>query len=197
MKTKRFKNMTVIISAVAILLAMGVTAFAANTSSDKAGNGKSAIWNILTDDQKAQLTNDAKTQLQQDLADGKITQEQYDTRLAAIENGEMPFGRGGKGGHGMTEEQKAAAEVMDGKWDSLTDAQKSEIYDLNDQKAGIESQIIDKYLEFGVIDSDTAASMKERIESQKSDIRKNGRMPMVGGRGMKGERPAAGSDIDN
>lgn len=188
MKGKTFKKLAAIVSAAALMTTIGITAFAEDATTTAAttkDSGKTAIWNILTDDQKAQLVSDAKAKLDQNLADGKITQEQYDSRKTAIESGEMPMS--GKGGRQMTEEQKAAKEAQKAKWDALTDAQKAEIYSLYDQKAAIDSKIIDKYLEYGVIDSDTAATMKENVETRKSDMRTNGRMPMCGkgGRGNK------------
>lgn len=194
MKLKGCKKAAAIISIAAITTAMGLTAFATDsTTGTTADNGKSAIWNILTEDQKAQLLADAKTRLAQDLADGKITQEQYDSRLASIESGEMPFGKGGRGGMG----DNTAVSEMKSKWDALTDAQKAEIYTLYDQKTSIESQIVDKYLEFGVIDSETAATMKSNLETQKSDMRTNGRMPMVGGKGSRGPKTSSNSTVSS
>lgn len=184
---KGLKKIAAIISAAAIMLTMCVTAFAADTTASSTNNGRTAIWSILTDEQKAQLVSDAKAKLAQDLADGKITQAQYDERIAAIDSGEMPFG---KRGGAISDERKAATDAMKAKWDALTDEQKAEIYSLYDQKVSIESQIVDKYLEFGVIDTDTAATMKQNLETKKSDMRTNGRMPMAGGRGLRGDKAA-------
>lgn len=47
------------------------------------------------------------------------------------------------------------------KLDGLTDEQKAELEGLQDQMADIQSQIIDKYLEWGLIDEETANRMKE------------------------------------
>lgn len=187
---KGLKRIAAIISAAAIMLTMGVTAFAADTAADSKDNGKTAIWSILTDEQKAQLASDVKAKLAQELADGKITQAQYDERIAAIDNDDMPFG---KRGGARNEEQSAAREAMKAKWDALTDAQRAEIYSLYDEKVAIDSKIIDKYLEFGVIDADTAATMKQNLDTQKSDMRTNGRMPMAGGRGFRGDKTASGN----
>lgn len=97
------------------------------------------------------------------------------------------------GKHGrfaLTDEQKAEMEArkaeMDAiseKWSALTDAQKEEIYSLKDKASDIESQIIDKYLEWGVIDENNAADMKARLAERKTEMRENGRMPMFGGKG--------------
>ncbi len=183
MKRNRFKKAAGFLCAAALVLTMGVTALADDTISTSE-TGRSAMWNILTDDQKAQLVKDIKDRLAGDLAEGRITQEYYDTRISAIESGEMPFGRGGRN-KTMSNEQKAAWDAMKTKWDSLTDEQKAEIYAICDQKSALESQIIDKYLQFGVIDSETAASMKQNLESKKTDMRTNGRMPLLGGRGAR------------
>ncbi len=202
MKNKKFMKIAAIIGAIAILVTVGVSVFAADDDSD-AKNGRSVIWNILTDDQKAQLAAGAKERLDNALADGKITQEQYDAGIVAIESGERPFfgkggfsiGRGGRMNGGMSEEQKAEMEALrekagsvQGKWDALTDDQKEEIYKLRDQGTDIQSQIIDKYLEFGVIDEETAAAMKEKCESRNGALRSSGKMPMFGGKGGRGQR---------
>lgn len=182
---KGMKKIAAIVSAMAIILTMGVTSFAADTTADNTDSGRTSIWSILTDDQKSQLISDAKAKLAQELADGKITQAQYDERITAIDNGEMPFGKRG-GNRGAKD--NAATDTMKAKWDALTDAQKAEIYSLYDEKTAIDSKIIDKYLEFGVIDADTATTMKQNFETKKSEMRTNGRMPMPGGRGFRGDK---------
>lgn len=219
MKTKGFKKVAAIISASALMLTIGLTALATGDTPDSSDDGVPAIekvrparenktWEnnkpekdiVFTDEQKAQFVADAKEKLEQALSDGKITQEQYDACIAAIENGEMPFAMNGKGfgfkfGRGADGEQWANMEDMRSKmdeimskWDALTDEQKSEIYGFNDQKAAIDNQIIDKYIEFGIIDSETAASLKENIETYKNDTRTSGKMPGMGGRGGRGAR---------
>ena len=195
MTGKKLIKIAAIVCALAIMVTVGVAVFAADEAPEAEGS-KSAIWDILTDEQKAQLAADAKARLDQALADGRITQEQYDAGIAAIESGERPFfGKGGfKGGRGgmMNQEQSAAMEEIISKWDALTDEQKEEIYGLNDQKTAIDSQIIDKYVEFGLIDAEAAAEMKENLENRRSDMRSNGRMPMFGGKGMGGQRGMRG-----
>lgn len=185
-----------IVALMVVMLMVGITtAFAAGNAasnpSESAGTSFwTSIWNILTDDQKEQLANEAQEKLGEGLAGGKITQEQYDKAIEAVDKGEMPFlGKFGRSGRSeMKEERKAAMDEMKSKWNALTDAQKAVIYDLNDQKAVIDSQIIDKYVEFGIIDAETADGMKSSLESQRSNMRTSGRMPMAGGRGMKGFR---------
>ncbi len=87
------------------------------------------------------------------------------------------------------EARRAQFDAMQNKWSALTDAQKEEIYAMKDKAMDIDAQIIDKYLEWGVIDADTAAEMKSNLETRKSDMRTNGRMPMMGGgRGDRGGR---------
>lgn len=195
---KKFSIKTIIALVVVMLLVGITTAFAASdTTSNPSESTRSSfwtsIWNILTDNQKTQLADEMEEKLGQDLADGMITQEQYDKVLEAIEKGEMPFvGKFRRGGHsGMKEDRRSAMDEMKSRWDALTDAQKAEIFDLNDQKAAIDSQIIDKYVELGIIDAETAESMRSALESQRSDMRTNSRMPIIGGRGMKGGRISA------
>ncbi|MGL5440689.1 MAG: DUF2680 domain-containing protein [Filifactoraceae bacterium] len=185
MNSKKMKKIVAITLASATMLTTGVVAFADNTKTTLKDNGKSAVWNVLTDDQKTQLATEAKEKLAQELADGKITKEQYDSKITAIDNGEMPLlGRKNK----MSAEEQAVKDAMKTKWDTLTDAQKNEIYDLYDQKATIDNKIIDKYLDYGLIDSTTATDMKKNIDNRKSDIRTNGKMPGFPGKGMRGDR---------
>ncbi len=87
-----------------------------------------------------------------------------------------------------------ASDAMKSKWDTLTNEQKEELYELSDQKSHIDSQIIDKYLEFGVIDSETAATMKQNLETKKSDMRTNGRMPKIGGKGKRGNKTTTSNE---
>lgn len=103
----------------------------------------------------------------------------------------------------LTEEQKAEMETrkvqMDASqkaWEALTDAQKEEIYALEDEKSAIDSKIIDKYLEFGVVDAQTAEEFKTRTSEEKTKMRENGRMPMFGGKGMGGGRGPCGTPPD-
>jgi len=65
----------------------------------------------MTEEQIAQRTERARERLEQKLADGSITQEEYDERLAAIESGEYPVSgrergsrRGGGSGKGSDRE---------------------------------------------------------------------------------------------
>ncbi len=181
---KTLKRITAVISLAVVMGMTGALAYAADITWGAGQNGKGSVWNVLTDEQKAQMASDMKDRLEQCLTDGRITQENYDSMITAIENGEMP-GRGG-GRRFMTDEQKAAFDAQKSKWDALTDSQKQEIYDLCNDKLTIHTKIIDKYLEFGVIDSDTAASMKEGMTQRHNNAVNNGLMPMSGKGGGRG-----------
>ncbi|NDL68409.1 DUF2680 domain-containing protein [Anaerotalea alkaliphila] len=85
------------------------------------------------------------------------------------------------------EARRAAQEAAQEKWDALTDAQKEEIYALKEEAADSEGKIADKYLEWGLIDEETATQMKERLTERVQDLREDGRMPMLGGRGGHGK----------
>lgn len=83
----------------------------------------------------------------------------------------------------LTAEQKAEhlAKIQDSqkKWSALTDAQKNEIYALYDKQIDLKSQTIDQYLQYGIIDKDTADKMKSKLAERKEQIRKSGKMPMI------------------
>ncbi|MCL2821186.1 MAG: hypothetical protein FWD38_10275 [Oscillospiraceae bacterium] len=64
---------------------------------DRAGRANKAERLPLTDEQIAEKTEKLLDKLEQKLADGKITQEEYDEKLIKIENGEFnQFERSGK-----------------------------------------------------------------------------------------------------
>lgn len=75
-------------------------------------------------------------------------------------------------------EMKAKYEESQKKWAALSDDQKNEIYKLTDKKIDIKIQIIDKYLEYGIIDKDSADSMKAKLNNYKTQMRESGKMPM-------------------
>jgi predicted transcriptional regulator len=67
------------------------------------------------------------------------------------------------------------------KWNSLTEAQKAEIYKLQDEIAELSKKMADKYSEFGIIDKDTAKRIKEKVDELNSKIKSEGLMPMLDG----------------
>lgn len=85
------------------------------------------------------------------------------------------------------QDRKTKMTEMNQKWSALTADQKEEIYKLKDQQADIQSQIVDKELEFGVINQQQADNMKTHLTESKTKMREDGKMPMNGGFG-KGER---------
>ena len=126
---------------------------------------------------------------------------------------DMPFGRFNHGSFGsITDEQRAALEEMLPKrgelsdeqrarmpfgqferggmdemksiFDALTDEQRAEIESIIGQGA-FDSQLIEKLLEYGIIDSETAESMKGILETFAGFLPTDGSMPMFG-RGMRG-----------
>lgn len=89
----------------------------------------------------------------------------------------------------MTATAYAATTAEDGvvtQWTDLTDEQKAEIYALVEDQGDIQSQIIDKYLEWGLVDADTATTMKEQMADRNTQLREDGTMPMFGGGGFHG-----------
>ncbi len=87
------------------------------------------------------------------------------------------------------EERKAKFEASKAKWDALTAAQKEELYALTDKEIDAKIQKIDKSLELGIIDADTATKMKENLTQRKTDMREDGRMPLMGRGGRGGRIP--------
>ena len=130
----RLKKILLVICAVALIGSISVTVYAATADGSTTGRdssksilgSKSTRFNKdaeLTDEQKSEMEAN-KTEMQeemrarmaQEFADGKITQEQYDEWITAIENGEMRGIRGGRLGFKgempeLTDEQKAEMEA--------------------------------------------------------------------------------------
>ena len=109
----------------------------------------------------------------------------------------------------LTDEQKAEIEdnmkarqaemdsrmaAQQAQWDALSDEQKEALYSLQDIVADAQIAVIDKMLEYGLIDEETAQEMKDRLEASKASMRENGGMHLFGagfghrggGRGMRG-----------
>ncbi len=84
-------------------------------------------------------------------------------------------------------EMRAQMEALNEKWSALTDAQKEEYYAIQDKAIDAKLELIDKYLSQGLIDEQTAAAMKEKLNAEKARIREDGRMPWMGGRGKCGK----------
>ncbi len=87
----------------------------------------------------------------------------------------------------LTKEQKADIEMrkarykeMQEKFDALPQTQKDEIYALKDMAISVESQIIDKYTLFGIIDAQTANEIKQNYEVYRTKLRETGRLPFWG-----------------
>lgn len=74
-------------------------------------------------------------------------------------------------------ELKAKHEELKAKWDSLNKDQKEEIYRLHEKSMDIKSELIDKYLEYGMIDKEAASGMKEKMNEHKANMRNNGELP--------------------
>ncbi|MPN09146.1 hypothetical protein SDC9_156434 [bioreactor metagenome] len=92
------------------------------------------------------------------------------------------------------EEQKAKMEASKEAYDALTDEQLAEISALVEQRKEISKQIIEKYEEFGVVDSDTADDMITELEK---DNDKAGMSFMGGNRGPRGPGMHKGPSPDD
>lgn len=78
------------------------------------------------------------------------------------------------------EEMKAQMDAMKEKWNSLSEAQKEEIYKLKDNIIDVEGKVIDKYVEWGLVDKTTSENMKEKMAERKTKMREDGVMPGIG-----------------
>jgi len=62
----------------------------------------------------------------------------------------------------------------------LSESQKKELADLYSKIAELKKQIVDKYLEFGVIDQERAEAMKQRIDQMEKFRAEQGYLPGFG-----------------
>jgi hypothetical protein len=92
----------------------------------------------------------------------------------------------------LTEEQKAEMETRraameaqraarEEAWNNLTDAQKEELYVLQDAAIDAEIAVIDKQAALGLLTAEDATAMKESLEAKKAAIRESDSMPFMGG----------------
>ena len=64
------------------------------------------------------------------------------------------------------------------KWDKLSEKQKNEVYALFEEKCASDAKILDKYVEFGLIDKPEADKIKERSAQRTEELKKSGKMPL-------------------
>jgi len=97
---------------VSFLIIAGLTTALILTNVGPRGAGRnraSAARIELTEEQVAQRAEEARARLQQRVTDGSITQEEYESRLAAIESGEFRGSRGSRS-EGSRSERNASGE---------------------------------------------------------------------------------------
>ncbi|MDF2588313.1 MAG: hypothetical protein K0S41_2154 [Anaerocolumna sp.] len=79
------------------------------------------------------------------------------------------------------QEKKAAFEKKMQKareqWNKLTKEQKEEIYSIIENEMNVESQLMDKLVEFGVMDKDDVALLKARMSEAFNKMKESGEFP--------------------
>ena len=98
---RKLTKITTTLLTLGILASTGTAAFATTASTTTTETRVE-----LTEEQKAERLEKMKERLAEDLADGKITQEQYDQMLSSMESGEFHMNRGGGKMEELTDEQK-------------------------------------------------------------------------------------------
>jgi len=104
----------VITLGVSVVLVAGLTTalIVTNTGSASArGRDRNNARVELTEEQIAERAENARARLEQKLADGDITQEQYDEKLAAIESGDFR-GSGNRGQRGSRGDRSSRHENL-------------------------------------------------------------------------------------
>lgn len=78
-----------------------------------------------------------------------------------------------------TQDQEVSAPLganLNEAFNELTDEQKAEIYEITDESESLREKVIDKLLEFGVIDDETAETIKENRAARYQEMKENGGM---------------------
>lgn len=97
------------LASVGAVPAMAAT-ITAGQATEQSVEKKSKEKKELTDEQKAEMLEKAKTRLASQLEEGKITQEKYDEAMASIEAGKMPKMERGRSGKRPGGEKTSAAD---------------------------------------------------------------------------------------
>lgn len=100
----------------------------------------------------------------------------------------------------ISDEQKTKMEAKKAekkaKWDALSDAQKEELYGLQDKSIDAQIEAIDKCLTFGLIDQEMAQDMKERLNEAKALMREDGGKCMFNFGGFKVKQHASTMQVE-
>ncbi len=73
-----------------------------------------------------------------------------------------------------TQIRERAGEVVRDGFEALTDEQKAEIYALTDEQETLRDKVLDKLVEFGVLDQDEADELKARHAERYAEMKENG-----------------------
>jgi Tfp pilus assembly pilus retraction ATPase PilT len=74
------------------------------------------------------------------------------------------------------------------KWNSLSNEQKNEIYDLVEKELRVEMQLLDKMVELGVMEKNDVALIKNNMQMRLDNLRSSGQFPFVRQRSPKGSK---------
>ncbi len=78
------------------------------------------------------------------------------------------------------EKMKAEKEAREKALADLTDAEKNAIYSINGDIIELQGDLLDKYVEYGLLDEETADKMKEAMSEGLDKMKENGIVPVFG-----------------
>jgi predicted transglutaminase-like cysteine proteinase len=168
------RKITALACAGALALGMGVTAFAASQA-DSAEKARPRQRIELSEEQKAEFGAKHAKMGEMRRGPGKMPE------LTEEQKAEMEAKKA---------EMEAKVKARQEKWDNLSEEQKNELYAMQDKIGDTQIEIIDKQLELGLIDEETAKTQKEQIAERKTKTRENGGCFMGGG---KAKMPGRGN----
>ncbi len=81
----------------------------------------------------------------------------------------------------IEEKLKKASE----KWNALSAKQKEEVYSLLEEEMKVESRLMDKLAELGILEQNDTEAMKSRMQERYNKIKESGDFPFIRQKGRK------------
>ncbi len=66
------------------------------------------------------------------------------------------------------------------RWETLSDQEKNQVYEIMEERAKTESALLEKYAQLGLIDEEKAEELQKHIEKRMEEMKKEGVFPGAG-----------------
>lgn len=166
----RKKSLLIVVCSLALVLALGVTSAFASSAAEKAESsgmfgapgGHFGRMFQGTKDLPEGFPEDMQAKIEDLPADVQAEMEERQAEMQAKMEERQA-------------EMEARRQECQAQWDALTEEEKQEVYNLQRQMLQTQQQLIDKYLELGLIEADAAEKMQTMLEEQSLAL-ENGEM---------------------